>query len=138
MTTGARPATDSSEVSNPARSAGRVDGAPSRATRSECAGRRAMIVSASRSANRSGDTGSGLRGKLRLDLDDARVGQRRAIAEEQCGNGLVPAVHLLHQRRGGLVGLDVDLGKADAFTFQLLLQPLAVAAPTGAEHGDLG
>jgi hypothetical protein len=71
-----------------------------------------------------------------LDLCSGRIGVRRAVREQDSGNGAVAAVDLLHELGGTFHFLDVDFGVTDALRVKLLLQPVAVAAPGGGKHGD--
>src|SRR5690348_11448677 len=60
-----------------------------------------------------------------LDLEDVRVGDRRAIREQHGGHGLIATVHAHHILGCGQVLLDVDHGVGDAFAVKLTGQSVA-------------
>ena len=114
----------------------RCAAAPSTATRT-IPGRCGQIVGELAGQPRPGSTGSVAAcsgGELRLDLVDARVGQRAAVGEHHGRHGPVAAVGRDHDVGGRLVDLDVDLGVLDALAVEAGLEAAAVPTPAGRVH----
>lgn len=65
-----------------------------------------------------------------------RVRHGAAVREHDGGNRLISSIGVLDEVRGFGVDLYVDLGEGDIAAHHLRLEPLAVAAPYGAEHHD--
>src|SRR4051794_22882084 len=65
-----------------------------------------------------------------------RVGQRRAVRQQDRRDGRVAAVGRHDELRGGLVLLDVDLVELDPLALESALEAHAVSTPLGAVHGE--
>src|ERR1700722_15144871 len=74
--------------------------------------------------------------ELLLHLRRGRVAHRRAVAEQQGGDGLVADVDPHHELGRRRVELDVDLGDLDPGPAELALEVLAETAPGGRVHRE--